>query len=380
MKAILIFVAALAMSLPLAPASAQDGTFQPPASIKIDLPGDSPISLLGEQSNESRSSARGGALITDLRMALSFRNSSQKRIRAVTLLVLAQDVTPGGKASVSAPGLNVGPGESFPVRIDLRVLRPLTRGNNPTVQVGLDGVLFDDLSFFGPNRLNSRRSLTGWEMEARRDRDYLRELFQAKGPEGLRKELLNGMAAQSNRRPVNVRVVSGRSTVEEPEEQVQFAFLDVPESPVEPVTGLARVAGSEARHPWLEVANRSGRSIRYFEVAWMIREKDGREFLAGVVPSSNTGAAIEPGRHGVAGQDRVLRFSASGGEPVTLGGMTGFVSLVEFGDGSLWVPNRQFLQNPRVRGVVGLSQEEERLVELYKRKGLDAVIQELDVR
>jgi hypothetical protein len=28
--------------------------------------------------------------------------------------------------------------------------------------------------FYGPDRLNSRRSMTGWELEARRDRRHFR--------------------------------------------------------------------------------------------------------------------------------------------------------------------------------------------------------------
>ena len=57
--------------------------------------------------------------------ALSLRNSSQRRIRGITLAVLAQEVTPGGKGSISVPSLDVAPGETFSVRVDLQLLRPL---------------------------------------------------------------------------------------------------------------------------------------------------------------------------------------------------------------------------------------------------------------
>ena len=59
-------------------------------------------------------------MVLDLHMQLSLRNSSPMRVRGVTLLVTAQEVTPGGKASVAVPSLSVAPGEMFPVRIDLR--------------------------------------------------------------------------------------------------------------------------------------------------------------------------------------------------------------------------------------------------------------------
>src|SRR5512140_3839619 len=137
------------------------------SSVKINLPPDSPVTLVSADWGESRATPRGGAMQLDLHASLQLRNAGPRRVRGVTLLVLAQDVTPGGKASVSAPSLDVGAAEVFPVRIDLRLLRPL--GGGPLVEVGLDGVLFDDLSFYGPDRLNSRRSMTSWELEARRD-------------------------------------------------------------------------------------------------------------------------------------------------------------------------------------------------------------------
>ena len=92
---------------------------------KIDLPKDSPVAVLSADYKESNETARGGAMLLDLHAALSLRNSSQRRIRGITLLVTAQDVTPGGKGSVTVTSLDVGPDETFPVRIDLRLLRPL---------------------------------------------------------------------------------------------------------------------------------------------------------------------------------------------------------------------------------------------------------------
>jgi hypothetical protein len=57
--------------------------------------------------------------------------------------------------------------------------------------------------------------------------------------------------------------------------------------------------------------------------------------------------------------------------------MTGFVSSVEFSDGALWLPSHQALRDPRLLGVLPPSGEQERLMELYRRKGLEAVIQQL---
>ena len=65
---------------------------------------------------------RGGAYFLDVHAVLSLRNTSQKRIRGVTLAVLAQEMATGGKGSVSVPSLDVAPGEAFPLRIDLPLL------------------------------------------------------------------------------------------------------------------------------------------------------------------------------------------------------------------------------------------------------------------
>ncbi|MEJ7608437.1 MAG: hypothetical protein WKF37_19745 [Bryobacteraceae bacterium] len=151
------------------------------STMHITLPEDAPISVLSADWGESNATPRGGAMLLDLHTSLVFKNTSGRRIRGITLLVQAQEVTPGGKASVSVPSLNVGGNETFPVRVDLRLLRPLQPGSGALVEIALDGILFDDLSFYGPNRLNSRRSMTVWELEAVRDRSILRYFSQGQG-------------------------------------------------------------------------------------------------------------------------------------------------------------------------------------------------------
>ena len=149
----LIFAGAIALC-------GQETKLDPHSSIQINFPLDSPVLQLSTNVDESRATPRGGAMVVDLHMSLSLRNSGSRNIRGITLMVTAQEVTPGGKASVAVPSLDVAPGQSFPVRIDLRLLRPLQAGGGPLVKVSLDGVLFDGFDFYGPNRLNSRRSMT----------------------------------------------------------------------------------------------------------------------------------------------------------------------------------------------------------------------------
>ena len=77
------------------------------------------------------------------------------------------------------------------------------------VQIGLDGVLFDDLSFYGPDKLSSRRTMTLSEWEARRDRRYFKSLLAAGGQERLRQEMLESLTHQADRPSLDVQVVRG---------------------------------------------------------------------------------------------------------------------------------------------------------------------------
>src|SRR5580692_1654952 len=343
---------------------------------KIDLPPDSPVVLLSADYGESNETARGSAVLLDVHAALSFRNSSPRKIRGITLLVTAQDVTPGGKASVTVPSLDIGPQETFPVRIDLRLLRPLQASSGVPVQISLDGVLFDDLSFYGPDKLSSRRTMTLSEWEARRDRRYFKSVLTAGGPERLRQEMLESLTHEADRPTLDVQMVrGGRATNFEPEKQVQFAFLRLPDSPVEPVDGMARIAGNEARAPRLEVKNRSERAIRYLEVGWIVHDQTGRDFLAGSVPAELN---LAPGQQSRIFENATLKFPQLGSQPLSIESMTGFVSSVEFADGTLWIPTRGDLGSPQLQRVMAPSDEEQRLAQIYRKKGLNALIAELN--
>src|ERR1017187_771574 len=185
---------------------AQDVPLDPRSSINIAFAKDSPVAVLNVATGESRATARGAALVLDLHMALTLRNLGASRIHGVTLRVVAQEVTLGGKGSVAYPSLNVGPGEAFPVRIDMQLVRPTQAAGGPLVEVNLDGVLFQDLSFYGPDRLNSRRTMTAWEMEAQRDREHFKRVLAQNGPDGLRHEMIESLARQAERPQLDVRV------------------------------------------------------------------------------------------------------------------------------------------------------------------------------
>lgn len=358
----------LAFVLAGAMAWAQSQRLDPRSTMHITFPEDSPVTVVSADWGESNASARGGAMLLDLHTSLSLRNSSGKRVRGITLLVSAQDVTPGGKASVSVPSLSAGPGENFPIRIDLRLMRPLQAGAGPLVEIGLDGVLFDDLSFYGPNRLNSRRSMTVWELEARRDRQFFRQVLDQRGREGLKAELLASLDHQSERANMDARVAqSGRSTTTRNERQIQVAFLDVPMAPLDASNGMVRIADNEARSPRLMVRNNTSRPVRAVEMGWVLKDDQGGEFVAGSVPLD---LSLPPKQSTTLVQDVTFKFTQPSGQPIRIADMKAVFTSVEFADGSMWVPDRSVkLPTP--------SPEEQRLTGLYRKRGLEAVVEEL---
>lgn len=335
---------------------------------RIDLPHDSPVALVSDEWGGPGSVIRGGAYVIDVRLAVSLRNISKHRVRGITLGVMAQETAPGGKGSISVPSLDVAPGDTFTVRGDVHLIRPIADSAGPMVEVAIDGILFEDLTFYGPDRLRSRRTMMVWELEARRDRQYLKALLDQKGSDALQRELL--ASGERGRPQFGVQVVRGRSTNTDPERDLQVAFLSVPESPLEPIGGTARISGNEARTPRLVVHNRSPQTVRYFEIGWLVRDQQGREFLAASMPSERR---LPPSSSSQILEDAALRFDPR----TSIESMTGFISSVEFSDGSFWIPSRGALSDPALRGAIAPSPEEQRLVQIYRKRGLNAVVEEL---
>ncbi len=343
-------------------------------SHKVDLPPDSPVVLLSADFSNSQASARGGAYLVDVYASLSLRNTTQRRIRGITLAVYSLDSAPG-KGSVSVPSLDVAPGAAFSVRIENHLVRPVSAGSNtPGVEVKLDGVLFDDLTFYGPDALESQRLMTKWELEARRDRDHLKSVLKASGPTGLGKEMLAGLSRQSERRGPSVQMVRGRATNQDAERDVQLAFVSMPDAPVEASDGSARLSlgtsMSEARAPRFSVRNKSSRAVQHLEIGWIVKDQQGREFYAASMPAD---LKLAPNQSGDVRQDASLRVQ----QAVAIQSVTGFVANVEFADGGQWIPSSAALASQHLRDLVPASPEEQRLLQIYSKKGLDALIEEL---
>jgi hypothetical protein len=222
-----------------------------------------------------------------------------------------------------------------------------------------------------------------WETEAQRDRQHFKSVLAGYGPEGLRQLAIDSLGRQASRQQLDVKLSrGGRSTsaaVSGGADRIaQFAFLQFPDSPVQPLDGSARIAGDEARAPHIEVRNRSSKPIRYFEIGWIVKDNQGKEFWAASVPASGADLNLQPGHTAQTLQDTAsLRFSNSPGGPVNISGMTGFVSQVEYADGKIWVPSRASIENTQLLRVLAPSPEEQRLTDLYRNKGLKALIEEL---
>ena len=337
----------------------------------IDIPKDAPVSMVSVDWGGSRATARGSAYLVDVHASLTLLNSSQKHIRGVTLEVLAQEVTPGGRGAVKVPSLDVAPRDVFSVHIDETLLSPLGGGATPIVEVRLDGILFDDLTFYGPDKLNSQREMTVWEMEARRDRKYFRTLLESAGRDGLQKAMLASLTRQSETpRTGMLQVVRGRATNVDPEREVQFAFLRMADEPIEPAAGMARVAANEAWAPRFEVRNISKRPVRHVEIGWIVKDQNGNQFLAASLPADLN---LAPGQDARVFPDAAIKFP----DRISIQSMSGFVSSVQFGDGSYWIPSRSSMEEPELRDVASPSPEEQRLARIYQKKGMDALIQEL---
>jgi hypothetical protein len=332
----------------------------------VATPADAPVRIETFDQGDSRVGPRGGAMVVDVHSSVTLRNTSTRRVRGLTLLVTAQEVTAGGKGSVSQPSLDIGPGETVSVRIDLQLLRPLTvpAAGTALAEVSVDGVLFDDLGFYGPNKLNCRRSMTVWELEARRDRKYFAGVLQRDGEAGLRQAMVESANRQKEQQDFSVRVAKGRVSALEAARPVEFAFVRTPGSPVEAEAGQAPVTASDIGAPKIKLTNKSARAVRGVEMGWVVRDRSGQEILATTIPAR---VHLNPGQSAEVPENVSLRINRKSGQPVEVAGMKGYVANVEYADEGIWVPERG----------MGISPEEQRLSQIFLRKGYTALVQEL---
>lgn len=347
--------------------------------IDVEFPRDSPVLSVSTTFGPSSIRPRGASMSLDLHASLLLRNTGTKTISGLTLRVEAQDLTPAGKASVTVPSLSVQPGEVFPVRIDAELIRPFSieRSEGALVQVSLDCALFSDLTAYGPDKLNSRRSLMVYELEARRDRHYMESLLQRQDWAQVREELNFGVE-DLHPQQLGLELLRDPRANGWHEQPVNVGAVAFRNAPVQAVGGAARVAGNEVRAPAIEVKNTSQKTVQSIDMGWIVRDDRGREFVAGSMPAS---LHLAPVQTGTMTEQGTLRFSHPTGQPMMIGALMAFVNDVEFADGKLWIPSRtdidEATSDPLLRRALTTSPEQQRLAEIYRRKGIAGLQEEL---
>jgi hypothetical protein len=183
--------------------------------VSVDFPQDSPVMLVSVDCNRSKAIARGSDMIVDLHALLTLRNMDARRFRGVTLLFVAAEASLGGKASAMSSCLNIAQGETFSVSIDLRLIRPVQEQVSKDVRVYLDGVLFDNLQFYGPDRTGSADA-TGTRGAEAAD-SISGACWRAPASMDSRSRSLLPFSCPSNRTQAGQRVIRGRAAKYEPE-------------------------------------------------------------------------------------------------------------------------------------------------------------------
>jgi hypothetical protein len=352
---------------------AQDGA----RWLSIEFPGDSPVLAVSSDLGPIVRQ-RGMSMALGIHTSLMLRNTGTHTICGLTLRVEAPDLTPSGKGSVTVPSLMVRPGEVFPVRMDVEVTRPFgAKTEGPIIQISLDCVLYSDLTAYGPDKLNSRRALVVYELEARRDRQYLAGLVQSQHWTELRQELNFGLV-DLNPPQLGFELLRGPQPTERNEQAIPVGVVPFRGSPVQPLGGAAKLSSNEIRAPQVDVKNTSQRAVRNVEMGWILRDQRGRDFVAGSVASPVSLGPVQSGRLTEQG---TLRFSQPSGQPITIDAVMAYVSDVEYADGNVWIPSRRDIldatNDPLLRRALATSPEQQRLAEVYRRKGMSGLEAEL---
>jgi hypothetical protein len=335
--------------------------------------------LMVSMSGSTPAHVHGMSMAIDVHASLLLRNTGSKVISGLTLRVEAQDLTPAGKGSVTLPSLNIRPGDVFPVRADMELLRPFNapKANGAMVQMSLDCALFNDLTSFGPDKLGSRRALIVYELQARRDRQYLASLLQQGRYTQVREELNFGLQDFSPQQFGLELLRDPRNSLDQ-EHSMSIDAVSFPSSPVKALGGAAHVARNEVRAPQIEIRNGTHRVVRSIDMGWIVRDERGQDFVAGSTPAA---VSLGPVAAENVSESSTLRFSRINGPPMLIEALMAFVNDVEFGDGTVWIPTTQDIEaattDPILRRTLSTSPERERLAEIYRKKGLSGLADEL---
>ncbi len=352
----------------------------PNRAVAVAVPDEVPLAVVSTDFEDSEISPRGGALVIGLDGQVLLRNDGAGRIRGITVAVAAAEAALGGRAVVAQAGLNVPPGETFSLRLNMRLLRPLPAPAGAVVRATVDGVLYDDLTFAGPNRLDSERKMAVREIEARRDRGHFRAILEADGRAGIARAMQHSLRRQAERPTLAARL-AGRSgaaiaAAGKPRE-IELAMVGSAGAPLVLDRGSALVAGAYSEAPVLRLVNRADRPLRSFELGWLIRAADGARYAVGSVPMDAAQPIAAGGAFSSGARQRFAFRPARPGPGAEIEGMSVYVRHAQFSDGHIWIPSRADLEAAALSDVIPVSAEEQRLTGIYRERGAAAVAEEL---
>ena len=224
----------------------------PGSAVAVAVPEEIPLAVVSTDFEDSEIRPRGGALVIGLDGQIRLRNDGAGRIRGVTVALAAAETALGGRAVVAVSSLNVPPGETFPVNFNMRLFRPLPAPAGAVVRATVDGVLYDNLAFAGPNRLDSERKMTVRELEARRDREHFRAILESYGSAGITQAMQSSLRRQAERPTLAARL-AGRSgaaiAAAGKSREIELAMVGPADAPLLLDRGSALVAGAFSEAP-----------------------------------------------------------------------------------------------------------------------------------
>jgi len=383
---------ALCVLVVCAGARAQTGAgpaalWQDPArAVNVEIASDVPLSLVSQDLSKTKIQVMGALMVVDLNCRLEVRNDSGRFLRGVVMGVVTAEHSPGGKASVAVPSLNIPPDGTTDLSVDLKLVRPFPPTSEHAVNINIDGALFTNLTFRGPNQFDSQRKLVVWEKEAERDRAHFKSLLASGGRAQLETAIQASVQRQQQRPRLQAeleqqlrKLITTGQPLARRERRVEVSRHDFSEAPLEIVSGSALVEGSRVISPEVTVKNRSPKPVRYYELGWLVSDGSGVHYNAGLVPVPTDRSQLAPGAEASTRSQRsfVLNRDGNGGGGFSIGSMSGYVRNVEFEDGSVWIPTRRDLESSSLDRATPVSVEEQRLTQIYGRQGVGAVIAEL---
>ncbi len=396
MRALRLFllwtVAAVACAAVPPVTAAANEELDPAAFVRVSLPANSPLEMVRLEHGQSRVTRGPKILSMDLSLMLTVRNRAGKAVEGIAL-VLGYGFGKAQTEGLSAvAGIRVEPGASYAVPARMRAEVELpgvgTRGGSgqlPTsARLGLDAVLFADGTTFGPDQMRSLGTMRINQAESARDRRFFQGLLHSGGLP-LLIPVLEKIAARQPGLPqflayATPRIVGGQSAerARATAQLADFRVVRFPGAPIEIVSARARVFDGGLVDPFLEIQNVSGGEITDFQVAWVLKDASGIEFLAATISGagrSQSGAPVRAGEARAWTDRAVLATGPAPSGPILTGRV--YLRAVQFASGQVWVPEWPLFEAAGLSRILSNSPETSRLLRVYRDRGSAALTAEL---